>query len=375
MKKKLVVFHPALAPYRIDFFNSLSDEFNAKFYFEFEDALEQSFKQEELKKRLNFFPNYLSSGFFGIKNLRLQVLTILKNENPDIVFCCEFNILGFLILFSKLLSNKKFKIVTICDDSKDIAMSEGFIKRCMRSILVKLYDGIVLTNNEVISWYKETFQVKNKLFFFPIIQKDLLFRDKLYEALPITKQIIEKWNLIDKKILLYVGRLIDIKNLYFLLDIYSELILKYPDSKLLLVGEGNLRYSLEKKVKRLGIEEHVIFLGKKEGIELYAYYNVGQIFILPSYYERFGAVVNEALLSGCHTLCSSLAGASCLIQEFQNGYLFYPYNKEDLFKKLDIVLNMCEPLSVVKVKNNLMSKSYNQYMNELLQEINSLCER
>ena len=97
MKKKLVIFHPAIAPYRVDFFNSLNKEFNAIFYFEFGDVLEQSFIQDELRKRLEFTPHFLSSGLFGIKNLRTQVFSILRRERPDVVFCSEYNILGLLL--------------------------------------------------------------------------------------------------------------------------------------------------------------------------------------------------------------------------------------------------------------------------------------
>lgn len=58
MKKKLVVFHPAIAPYRVDFFNSLNKEFDAIFYFEFGDVLEQSFAQDKLRGRLKFVPHF-----------------------------------------------------------------------------------------------------------------------------------------------------------------------------------------------------------------------------------------------------------------------------------------------------------------------------
>ena len=47
MKKKLIVFHPAIAPYRVDFFNSIDEIFDAKFYFEFDNALEQTFDQAQ----------------------------------------------------------------------------------------------------------------------------------------------------------------------------------------------------------------------------------------------------------------------------------------------------------------------------------------
>ena len=372
MKKKLVIFHPAIAPYRIDFFNSLNKEFNAKFYFEYGDVLEQSFKQDELKCLLDFQPNFLAPGFLGIKNLRLQVLSILKKEKPDIIFCCEYNILGFLVLLYKYLFNHNVRVVTICDDSKDIAIHDKGFKRVFRSILVKLYSGIILTNNEVISWYTDTYQIKEKLLFLPIVQDDNVFRKKLNEALPISEQIVKNMNLVNKQLILYVGRLIDIKNLIFLLYGFSQLIQRYPNVVLLLVGDGDQRFLLEQEVERLRITDRVFFVGKKEGSELYAYYNIGHVFVLPSYYERFGAVVNEALLSGCYTLCSKLAGASCLITENRNGDIFDPYNVKEFTYKLDEYLSKIEPLKQISLKPNRMDKEYSVYMKDLLTKLNVL---
>ena len=135
MKKKLVVFHPAIAPYRVDFFNSLNKEFDAIFYFEFGDVLEQSFAQDELRGRLEFVPRFLASGLFGIKNLRTQVFSILRKEQPDVVFCSEYNILGLLLLVYKFLFNWKLSIFTICDDSKEIAESASLVKRDRKSVV------------------------------------------------------------------------------------------------------------------------------------------------------------------------------------------------------------------------------------------------
>ena len=103
MKKRAIILHPAIAPYRVDFFNSLAKEFDASFYFEFDNALEQAFDQEKLRKRLCFAPHFLSSGFMGIKNLRLEVLTILWKNKADVVFVSEYNLLGLLVCFYKLL--------------------------------------------------------------------------------------------------------------------------------------------------------------------------------------------------------------------------------------------------------------------------------
>ena len=99
MKKKLIVFHPAIAPYRVDFFNSIDEIFDAKFYFEFDNALEQTFDQKRLQEYLSFIPKYLSPGFLGIKNLRFDVLSILWKNKADVVFISEYNLLGLLVCF------------------------------------------------------------------------------------------------------------------------------------------------------------------------------------------------------------------------------------------------------------------------------------
>ena len=70
------------------------------------------------------------------------------------VFCSEYNILGLLLLVYKFLFNWKLSIFTICDDSKEIAESATLVKRCMRFIAVKLYSGIILTNDDVLSWFR-----------------------------------------------------------------------------------------------------------------------------------------------------------------------------------------------------------------------------
>ena len=262
MKKKLVIFHPAIAPYRIDFFNSLNEHFEASFYFEFLDVLEQSFNQGKLKERLKFQPNYLGKGFCGIKNLRLQVFPILCKTRPDIVFCSEFNIMGFLILLYKFLFHPKLQIYTICDDSLDIVKSEGGIKGFMRALFVRLYDGVILTNRAVIRWYQETYHNTSKFMYFPIVQEDVAFRDELDKSLSISCRYYEDLKLKGKKVVLFVGRLIDIKNLDFLLNAFSQILDEYPNAELLLVGEGDRRNVLEDLAFCLGIKEKVHFLGQ-----------------------------------------------------------------------------------------------------------------
>ena len=65
----------------------------------------------------------------------------------------------------------------------------------------------------------------------------------------------------------------------------------------------------------LGIDANVRFVGRYEGEELTAWYRVSQVFALASHIERFGAVVNEALISGLPAVVSNNVGARILIDE------------------------------------------------------------
>ena len=371
MKQKAIIFHPAIAPYRIDFFNSLNELYEAEFYFEFENALEQSFKQQVLTERLHFVPRYLKKGAFGIKNLRLQIISILLKSRPDVVICSEYNLSTLLILLYKYLFQPSLRVYSICDDSLGMVSHSGFVKRNSRKLGVRLLDGIILANLAVRDWYWAHLKGGARLLYFPIIQDDTQFRALLASSLPISQTLYRRLQLQGKRVLLFVGRLADVKNLHFLLKAFCQLRSSFPDAVLLFVGEGAERETLQAEAEAWELTPCVHFAGKHEGVDLLAYYNLGQVFILPSYFEPFGAVVNEALLAGCYTLCSSAAGAACLIQAGENGELFDPHSLEDLVEKLRIALAKTEPLQGVSCKSNRMQHSYNYYFQSLSKELSA----
>lgn len=366
MRKRLLVFHPAIAPYRVDFFNSLSKAFEATFYFEFRDALEQSFDPHILGKRLSFTPHYLKPSFAGIKNLRFDVWEKLKAIKPEIVFISEYNLLGMIVLLYKWLVCPALRIVITCDDNLKMARSAGRIKRLTRSLLLRHVFAVILVNEEVKDWYEKNLPYKAQYIHFPILQSDRLFKERLDEASPLTQSLRQTYALGNKRIFLYVGRLAHVKNVPLLLRFFGEIHKMDPDTALLIVGDGELRDSLQAQVKELGLERSIHLVGKKEGKELMAYYHVGDIFVLPSMYEPFGTVVNEALLAGCYVLCSSEAGASCLIADERNGFRFDVTQPEEMIRKGQILL---KKVIDHDDKRNKMLFSYQEMIDPILRII------
>lgn len=112
-------------------------------------------------------------------------------------------------------------------------------------------------------------------------------------------------------VILFVGRLHEIKGLDTLLRAFAELSRIREDLILLLVGpdDGYLD-SLRKLMMDLDLEKHVVLTGFLTGREKIAAYSASDVFVLPSYDEVWGMVVNEAMASGLPVIATDRVGAS-----------------------------------------------------------------
>ncbi|MCD2502906.1 glycosyltransferase family 1 protein [Clostridium sp. NSJ-145] len=100
----------------------------------------------------------------------------------------------------------------------------------------------------------------------------------------------------------HIGRFITAKNHTFLIDVANEMIQKNSKVKLILVGTGNLEKQIKEKVKKLGIDSNVYFLGVRDDIP--SILKSMNLFILPSISEGLGLVLLEAQASQIPCLVS-----------------------------------------------------------------------
>ncbi|MGN1190480.1 MAG: glycosyltransferase [Candidatus Ornithospirochaeta sp.] len=100
----------------------------------------------------------------------------------------------------------------------------------------------------------------------------------------------------DKDVVLNVGAFRAQKNHSFIIDIFKRYAEKKPDSILVLVGDGELLSSIKDKVKEEGIEDKVMFLGKR--LDLDRILSASDRFLFPSLYEGFPNALLEAEASG-----------------------------------------------------------------------------
>ncbi len=364
---KIMIFHPTIAPYRIDFFNDLYKAFDTEIYLYYENLKDQTFDYDQIRNKFIFTPHYMKEVFsIGGRVVYKGHIWEILQQKPDMVIVGEYSIGAWCAVIARMLSWKKFKIVTICDDSLKIAEEcEGGRKKS-RNLLLKKLDGILLGNEPVQKWYSQYGNVPS--FVFPIIHRDEVFREELSESMDKADKLIKEYKLQGKKVFLFVGRLVKEKNVAYLVNSFVEARKDNQDMVLLVVGDsGSSDGTEEKKCRELihekGATDYIHMVGHKEGKELLAFFNVAQVLVLPSVYEPFGAVVNEALLAGEYVMVSFNAGAASLVTP-ENGEVI---DVEHSFIDFTRMVERLEPVvGKSALRDNLMPYTYDDKMKELI---------
>ena len=119
----------------------------------------------------------------------------------------------------------------------------------------------------------------------------------------------------DDLVVLHVGRLAKEKNVSTVLAAFRAIQERVPSAKMVFVGDGPLRASLEAACPS------AVFAGIQKGEDLAAHYASGDLFLFPSVTETFGNVVPEALASGLGVVAYTHAAAGELIHNGHSGVL------------------------------------------------------
>lgn len=130
---------------------------------------------------------------------------------------------------------------------------------------------------------------------------------------------------------LFVGQLVDRKGIKELLAVWHKHISQYPDDNLLVIGKGILEHSLKEKYT----SDSIHILGGINYDELYKYYALCDVFIMPTLEDNWCLVIPEAMACGKPVACSIYNGGHYeLVQDGINGYKFDPLEPDSIIRTL-----------------------------------------
>ncbi|MCA9133258.1 MAG: glycosyltransferase family 4 protein [Planctomycetales bacterium] len=247
----------------------------------------------------------------------------LRHTNPDIVFSYE---LGFRSLLSALYCRRYRKPLALCVCvSEHTERGRGALRHMLRRILLRQADAVTYNGPSCLRYLQRFAVPQEKLFPFPYAASE----EFQFEGPVARPQHAEKR-------LLYIGQLTERKGLQPMLQALTDYCRQTPERLLELdvIGCGKLAEKLQAiplpgnfRLQWLG---HLGYDAIRQAMAR------AGILVFPTLADEWGMVVNEALAAGMPVLGSQYAQAcTTLLQEGQNGWLYYPDRPGQLQAKLN----------------------------------------
>jgi glycosyltransferase involved in cell wall biosynthesis len=183
-------------------------------------------------------------------------------------------------------------------------------------------------------YYASLGVVPSRIFDVPYAVDNDFFREAAHRSSPNRAMLRSELGMTDERpVILYASKLQPHKRALDLLEAYIKLSpdgRSEPAAYLVFIGDGEQRTMLEERAKATGWNS-IRLLGFKGQGELPSYYDLCDVFVLPSEREPWGLVVNEVMNAGRPIVCTTQVGAAYdLVEHGRNGYVYEPGNVEML---------------------------------------------
>lgn len=310
-----------------------------------------------------------SSGITSIPLMVLHLLSLLRKEKFDAIYCCLW-LPDAAAVYLSLKILKKAVPYFISVHAMEVMESSETLKKRFRQKLKPLKQA--------------TFLHAKKIFCVSSYTKKLL-----HSLVPLpNEQVVvvnnganpEKFFPTEKKIshlrLLTACRLVPNKGVDQVIKVLPDLVKNFPDLQYRIVGEGPDKTRLIKLTEMMQMQDHVHFLGKLDNSQLLDEYQQADLFVMLSrkeknHLEGFGLVFLEAALCETPSLGGNSGGIPDAIEDGVTGWLVDPYSENAISEKLHSLLKNRDQLIDVGRKarqKTLESKTWDHRIQQILKE-------
>ncbi len=247
-------------------------------------------------------------GFFGLYNPGLWSL-IRQGQFDAILYYAGYIRASFWI--SYLASRFSRTAILFGTDSTSLNPVDGrkwklWVKRIVWPVLYRLADQVIVPSTGTFELMRSLGIPSEQITLTPFVVDNDWWKA---QSRKVDRNALRTvWGATpSSKIILFCAKLQPWKRPLDLLKAFAAA--NAPDSLLVYAGDGPLRSQLQEEARSLGVSDRVRFLGFVNQSQLPAVYTASDLMVLPSDYEPFGVVVNEAILCGCAVAVSDRVGA------------------------------------------------------------------
>ncbi len=171
-----------------------------------------------------------------------------------------------------------------------------------------------------------------------------------YESNNNGNDLMNEFNLDKNRLTIgFIGRLVEVKGLDYLLDAAAEIIKKKKEVQFLIVGDGHLKGMLQNKANDLGISKYIIFTGFRRNV--HEVLGVIDILVIPSLSEALPTVILEAMASGKPVVSTNVGGVPEIVIDGETGILVPPRDPESLARAILALLQLPEKRLIMMREN------------------------
>ena len=155
-----------------------------------------------------------------------------------------------------------------------------------------------------------------------------------------------------------VSRLEPIKGMDLVVPAFAEVLKRFPEVRLLVVGDGSLRATMEKQAAELGCADRITWVGRQPQEELTQWYGQMDIVLMPSRSEGFGLTAIEAMANGCVMVASNVGGLPEVVRDGVCGLLHRTEDVHDMVEKICMLLDDATLYDRLRVQSLTEVKKY-----------------
>lgn len=339
---KILYFTNIPSPYRVEFFNLLSENNEVTVLFD------KIGEKKEKRNKLWYESNKYKFRAINIPKFGLFKLNKVLKEKYDIVIIGTYATLNGAFL-NILLRMKKIKFF-INADGGFVPEKESFMSKFLKHYFLSTADYYLSTGKETNKYLTYYGAKKEKIYIYPftsLLAKDILQEPITYEE----KMKIRKNNNYNyERIFVSVGSFIKRKGYdLFLESIKNE---KFDNTAFLIIGGGEEKENLQNYINNNNIKNVFLidFCSKEKVLN---YYKMSDVFFFPSREDIWGLVINEAMSYGLPIISSNnvIAAKELLEEEY-----LYDYNDTNALRKLILEMNEAQNEKLYEIGNKNIEK-------------------
>ncbi len=334
MKQRLTIITEIIAPYRIPVFNALAKHEDVEPHVIFLSENDPSLRQwdvyrDEIEFSYEVLPSWRRR--IGKHNLLVNrgLSSALREAAPDAILCGGYN---YPASWASLLWARRnhARFYLWVESNAHDRRNGRLLVESLKRRFVRQCDGFVVPGTSSREYVRSLGTSDDQIFVAPNAVDSRLFAQ---EAARLRDNIAhERGRLsLPTRFFLFVGRLIEEKGVFDVLDAYLQLPVDPCEQiGLVFAGDGAERAELERRASDCG-HGVVHFAGFVQRNELAGYYALADCLVFPTYSDPWGLVVNEAMACGLPIITTPVAGcAPDLVRDGWNGRIVAAGDVEQL---------------------------------------------